>query len=291
MVDQAGRRPGTRKRIAGGLAIAAAGALAAMAGKAAAQPSFDCAEAFRPSEEAICASPGLAELDQQIADVFFALIDGAPPTQAAQIRHQQRAFLRDRDGCAATNTGPDLDVCLAAAMQQRLAGLQQAHIEVFGAPLMVAGDVVLGPGLAWRAADGDPRPDDAFAFTNGSVLCAAGLPGQPSLGTTDAARGGCRHAEHGAAAVDADFSVLIADAAFDWAPVSSVNLVPASAVILWQEEDRAVSVCRALLDGTYQVGTLVHGKACTLIHDRDVDAASTEIILLIAGFEVMTQPE
>ena len=291
MVERSGRRPGSRTGIAGGIALAAAGALAGMAGEAAAQPSFDCAQAFRPSEVAICAEPALAGLDRRIADVFFALMDGAPPTRAAQIRHQQRAFLRDRDGCAATNSGADLDACLQAAMQDRLDALQSAHTEVFGAPLMVAGDVVVGPGLAWRGADGDPRPDDAYTFANGSVLCAVGLPGQPTLGTTDAAQGGCRYAVGGDAAIAAGFSILIADTEFGWTPVSSVNVVPENAVVLWQDGDRAVSSCRALLDGTYTAGTLVHGKACMLIHDRDVDAVSTDIVLLIAGFEVMTRPE
>jgi uncharacterized protein len=286
-----GRRPRVSAWVSGGLALAIAGVLAGVPGTARAQPSFDCAQAGRPSEEAICASPTLAELDQQIAAIYAALMRAMPQTRAAQVRHQQRAFLRDRDGCAADASGSDLDVCLETAMRGRLAELQEIHTEFSNRPLVVGGDVIAAPGMRWRPAGAGDLPDGAYAFTNGAILCAVGLPDRPALGVAGTDGGPCQYADGGGAGVTDSYAVLLDSAEYGWTPVRSVNQVPDSAVVVWRDHDRRVSVCRAELEGTQYIGTLTHGGACTVLFSDDTVVPVTEVLLLIAGFEVMSRAE
>lgn len=286
-----GGRPRGLACVSGGLALFMAGGLASIPDTARAQPSFDCAQAGRPSEEAICASSALAELDQQIADVFFALLEAVQQTRAAQIRHQQRAFLRDRDGCAAAAAGADLDACLETAMRGRLAALQEIHTEFSNRPLIVGGDVIAAPGMRWRQAGAAGHPIGAYMFANGTILCAVGLPERPVIGVAGNGGGACQYADGGGEGLADSYHVLLDSAEYGWTPVRSVNQVPESAVVVWRDHDRRVSVCRAGLEGTQYIGTLTHGGACTVLYTDDTVVPMTEVLLLIAGFEVMSRAE
>ena len=209
-----------------GLAAALCGLAAALVpAPAHADPSFDCARASVPAEFAICETPALAKLDQQIADIYFALLESVRPTLSAQIRHQQRAHLRERNACAADESETaQLVACIDERMRLRLGELQILHAEISGAPVVTGGEFVTGSGISWRAAVATDIPADAVRLTNGGVLCAVGLPDVPVVGTIGDGGEGCQIARDGAAFVDPAFSVLIADESrLAWSPVRTVN--------------------------------------------------------------------
>ncbi|MEM1315821.1 MAG: peptidoglycan-binding protein, partial [Pseudomonadota bacterium] len=80
--------------IAGGGGAAASGLVAA----AQAGPSFDCARAATATEQAICASPRLSDLDRQLAEAWGAARAAAADPEA--LVSAQRAWLQARDACA-----------------------------------------------------------------------------------------------------------------------------------------------------------------------------------------------
>ncbi|MEZ5666153.1 MAG: lysozyme inhibitor LprI family protein [Alphaproteobacteria bacterium] len=269
--------------------LAAGTAAGAWPDPAAADPSFDCSRATTPTELAICASPVLAKLDQQIADVYFALLEGARPTLAAQIRHQQRAYLRETNACAAGNQDEALDACIAELMRTRLGELNVLHAELTGAPLVSGGDVVTAGGWTWRAARPGEIPAGAFVGDDGHAVCAVGLPDSAEVGVVADDGSGCRIARNGAAAVEPAFSVLIDSPVFTWAWITSVNAVPSSSVVAWSSEDDMIGVCRANVDGIVATGSLALHRACTVLHVAD--GGATEEILVLGGFEALIATE
>ena len=63
-------------------------------------PSFNCATARRQIEKAICADPGLAQLDRNINDVFLRLIADAESDShraALTLTQEQRNFVNERN--------------------------------------------------------------------------------------------------------------------------------------------------------------------------------------------------
>ena len=63
-------------------------------------PSFNCATAKRQVEKAICADPGLAQLDRNINDVFLRVIASAESDShraALALTRQQRDFIGKRN--------------------------------------------------------------------------------------------------------------------------------------------------------------------------------------------------
>ena len=63
-------------------------------------PSFNCATAKRQVEKAICADPGLAQLDRNINDVFLRVIASAESDShraALALTRQQRDFIEKRN--------------------------------------------------------------------------------------------------------------------------------------------------------------------------------------------------
>ena len=81
-------------------------------------PSFNCATARRQVEKAICADPGLAQLDRNINDVFLRVIASAEADShraALALTRQQRDFI-DRRNASFGRRGYDL----RQAMEDRL---------------------------------------------------------------------------------------------------------------------------------------------------------------------------
>ncbi len=63
-------------------------------------PSFNCATAKRQVEKAICADPGLAQLDRDINDVFLRVIASAESDShraALALTREQRDFIEKRN--------------------------------------------------------------------------------------------------------------------------------------------------------------------------------------------------
>jgi uncharacterized protein len=81
-------------------------------------PSFNCATAKRQVEKAICADPGLAQLDRNINDVFLRAIASAEADNhraALALTQQQRDFIGKRNASFGRR-GYDL----RQAMEERL---------------------------------------------------------------------------------------------------------------------------------------------------------------------------
>ena len=79
----------------------------------AAGPSFDCANARTRGEQAVCADPGLAALDRQMASQYGRAVSGSPPDRQALLRQTRDRFLAFRDRC------PD-QACIAEAYRGRM---------------------------------------------------------------------------------------------------------------------------------------------------------------------------
>jgi len=68
---------------------------------AVAAPGFDCRAARSPVERMICANDDLAEADLAVSNLFSYAIAQAPDQERGQMRNAQRAWLRQRNACAA----------------------------------------------------------------------------------------------------------------------------------------------------------------------------------------------
>ena len=87
--------------------------------------SFDCARASTPRQKAICASPRLSQLDDQLAAAYSKLLATVPTEARATARQNERDWLRSID-CPA-NLGPEeLEDCLALSWYKRVHLLQTA---------------------------------------------------------------------------------------------------------------------------------------------------------------------
>ncbi len=84
--------------------------------------SFNCTTAKRQVEKAICADPGLAQLDRNINDIFLKVVANAEADShraALALTQQQRNFI-DKRNTSFGRRGYDL----RQAMEQRLDKLQ-----------------------------------------------------------------------------------------------------------------------------------------------------------------------
>ncbi|MGX1099322.1 lysozyme inhibitor LprI family protein [Amorphus sp. MBR-141] len=97
--------------------LLSAAVAAALAGPAAAQ-SFDCANAAKPDEKAICGSRELANLDVKMATLYEVTTSLVAMGSRGAIQDDQRAFLETRGAC-----GADV-ACIRSAYQSRIAALE-----------------------------------------------------------------------------------------------------------------------------------------------------------------------
>ncbi len=93
-------------------------ALSSVREGARAQPSFDCAKAQSPTEQALCGSPELAAYDQSIATAFASRLQFLAEIEdregAEKLRVAQRAWRKTRDACGTRSD------CLTREMEARL---------------------------------------------------------------------------------------------------------------------------------------------------------------------------
>jgi uncharacterized protein YecT (DUF1311 family) len=87
-------------------------------------PSFDCSRAATVVEKEICASPEFANLDGRIAALLAQALTIVSARDAEALRGDQRAWLKDRDGCGSRVHGnppvyADVDVCLRQELNGR----------------------------------------------------------------------------------------------------------------------------------------------------------------------------
>lgn len=87
--------------------------------------SFDCARASTPREMAICTSPRLSLLDDELAAAYNKLLATVPPEVRATVRQNERDWLRSIE-CPANVGRQALGDCLAIAWDKRVQLLQTA---------------------------------------------------------------------------------------------------------------------------------------------------------------------
>lgn len=117
---------------------------------AAAGPSFDCGRAEAGSiETQVCASPELAALDRQLAEVYAAARAKAknehPPTLAAE----QRGWIKGRNDCWKADDKP---TCVRDAYRLRIAELQARY------------RLLPGRGPVFYVCDGQPANEVVATF-------------------------------------------------------------------------------------------------------------------------------
>ena len=76
--------------------------------------SFNCNYAKKPVEVAICQDPNLSQLDEQMAQAYFDVVNNLPSRRASQVKAEQAAFIRERNSC-----GYDFG-CISASYRIRL---------------------------------------------------------------------------------------------------------------------------------------------------------------------------
>jgi uncharacterized protein len=79
------------------------------------KPSFDCAKAQTPTEQAICGSDDLSGLDSQMAQAYRHTMAKMPSDQLASFKASQRQWLQER----ADKCGGD-DACIQSILQARI---------------------------------------------------------------------------------------------------------------------------------------------------------------------------
>jgi uncharacterized protein YecT (DUF1311 family) len=114
------------KRLSAGAAAVAAAMLLAPSPSHA--TSFNCRLASLPVEVLICNDGMLGSLDEEMARQYYALINGAPPDAALQIKAEQRAWIRGRNLCGYDGQ------CVHNAYRHRLGQLGAWRELLSGAP-------------------------------------------------------------------------------------------------------------------------------------------------------------
>ncbi len=83
-----------------------------------AKPSFDCSTARADAEQAICANPDVAALDNQMVKHYYAKKRTLKGRQRDALTQRQKRWLRQRNAC-----GPNVS-CLIGVYQKRIQQLQ-----------------------------------------------------------------------------------------------------------------------------------------------------------------------
>ena len=81
--------------------------------RAAARPSFNCANARTRGEKAVCSDAGLAALDRQMSSQFYSALNRADPAQRRLLQSTRSGFLAFRDRCRS-------DSCIADTYRGRM---------------------------------------------------------------------------------------------------------------------------------------------------------------------------
>jgi uncharacterized protein len=89
-----------RIQLATAVAAFAIAGLAATSGEAA---SFNCNNAYSPTEHAICDNPQIGKLDDQTANLYYKILNNPAASYSLQnqVRQSQRNFISQRDSCGA----------------------------------------------------------------------------------------------------------------------------------------------------------------------------------------------
>ncbi|MCP1610092.1 uncharacterized protein YecT (DUF1311 family) [Azospirillum lipoferum] len=120
-------------------------------GPARAEPSFDCKAASTPVEKAICADPKLADADREIADLYKTLQDLSAAADRDRLRTEQRAWLAQRNQCAAA---PSTGTCLGPVLDARRTALSESMPKAVATVSAIVDGIASDPaGAAKRLAE------------------------------------------------------------------------------------------------------------------------------------------
>jgi uncharacterized protein YecT (DUF1311 family) len=87
--------------------------------------SFDCTRASTLQEKAICSSPRLSQLDNQLGAAYSELLANVPARVRAMVRQNERDWLRSVE-CSSNVSHEALEECLVSAWGRRVRSLQGA---------------------------------------------------------------------------------------------------------------------------------------------------------------------
>lgn len=117
--------------------------------------SFDCSKASAKVEKMICADPKLSMLDEEMGKVYAEALRKAP--DSAVLKSEQRAWLKERNGCADTQ-------CLELKYSGRIAELHSGQVQNLYPPYPEV----------WHRMIPEPRLSDGshdfFKMNNGDYL-------------------------------------------------------------------------------------------------------------------------
>ncbi|MDQ0316260.1 lysozyme inhibitor LprI family protein [Amorphus orientalis] len=106
------------------LAILGAATALVLSGPAGAQ-SFDCANASKPDEKAICDSRQLANLDVKNATLYEVARNLVAMGQRGDLQDGEQAFLKKRAACGSSVS------CIASAYQANIASIQSVLDRIY----------------------------------------------------------------------------------------------------------------------------------------------------------------
>lgn len=98
-----------------------------------AQPSFDCAKAESPAEQAVCAEERLAALDRELARLYELALNGPNATaeRSNDLKAFQRGWVKGRNAC--WKAGTEANACVAASYVLRIHELREGYADARGA--------------------------------------------------------------------------------------------------------------------------------------------------------------
>lgn len=105
------------------LPLALAAAIVLAAGPAHTQ-SFDCANATAPDEHAVCASPALARLDDELAAAYAGARRCAMMGMQGVLQESEEKFLADRAACGSDES------CLTPLYKKQIEYLNEQKKEI-----------------------------------------------------------------------------------------------------------------------------------------------------------------
>lgn len=97
--------------------------LAAAVGLCSQAAAFDCAKASTDVEKDICASPELKAADDEMSAAYVAALPRLPKDQQAQLKSNQRAWLKQRSDSCGYGEPPERTTCLLDKTRERTAFL------------------------------------------------------------------------------------------------------------------------------------------------------------------------
>lgn len=136
-------------------------------------PAFDCMKALRLSEQKICSSHVLSDLDRVLNRKYLALRDELSGDELSTLQSSQRSFLRQRDRCA------DRERCIESLYQERNKTLQRWIQRSRGDSARGLEERLVNA-MAWDPNSVTPGPESEFEVVINALNASGYLLGEPA---------------------------------------------------------------------------------------------------------------